>query len=153
MALRQASREQILAVFLLDLDGFKPVNDCHGHDVGDALLVAVGKRLQSVLRGQDLVARLGGDEFVVLASGLRDEQAALLLGQKLLASLSEPFLAAGQRCNIGMTVGYALAPTDGTSADALLKQADAAMYAGKQQGRHRVQRAQSPVPAAGTAVA
>ncbi len=143
LALRKASPERILAVYLMDLDGFKPVNDRYGHDVGDALLVAVGRRLQDVLRGQDLVARLGGDEFVVLAGSLRDEQAAQALGHKLLASFSEPFLIAQHRCEVGLTIGYALAPMDGTSADALLKQADAAMYAGKQQGRRRVQRAHS----------
>ena len=72
LALESATPQQMLAVFLLDLDGFKPVNDRYGHDVGDALLVAVGKRLQQQLRGSDVVARLGGDEFVVLASGLAD---------------------------------------------------------------------------------
>ena len=73
--------QQLLAVYLLDLDGFKPVNDRHGHDVGDALLVAVGQRLQAQLRGSDIVARLGGDEFVVLAASLADEAAAIRLGQ------------------------------------------------------------------------
>lgn len=135
-----ATPQRLLAVYLLDLDGFKPVNDRYGHDVGDALLVAVGKRLQQQLRGTDVVARLGGDEFVVLAGGLADEQTAQAVGQKLLAAFETPFDAAGQRCEVGLTVGYAIAPLDGHSADELLKRADAAMYAGKQAGRRRVQR-------------
>ena len=140
LGLQGATPQQMLAVFLLDLDGFKPVNDRYGHDVGDALLVAVGKRLQTQLRGSDVVARLGGDEFVVLASGLADEQTAAAVGQKLLAAFDTPFDAAGQVCEVGLTVGYAIAPLDGTTADDLLKRADAAMYAGKQAGRRRVQR-------------
>ena len=135
-----ATPQRLLAVYLLDLDGFKPVNDRYGHDVGDALLVAVGRRLQQQLRGSDVVARLGGDEFVVLAGGLADEQTAQAVGQKLLAAFETPFDAAGQVCEVGLTVGYAIAPLDGHSADDLLKRADAAMYAGKQAGRRRVQR-------------
>ena len=138
--LPQAAPGKLLAVYLLDLDGFKPVNDRHGHDVGDALLVAVGQRLQTQLRGTDVVARLGGDEFVVLAAGLPDENVARLIGQKMLAAFNEPFIALGQRCDVGLTIGYALGPLDGTSADDLIKRADAAMYAGKNAGRRCLQR-------------
>ena len=134
IALRGAAHDRMLAVFLMDLDGFKPVNDRFGHDVGDALLVAVGQRIQAQLRGQDVVARLGGDEFVVLAAGLADEVAAQTLAHKLLAAFGKPFEALGQRCEVGLTIGYAMAPLDGTTADELLKRADAAMYAGKGQG-------------------
>jgi diguanylate cyclase len=147
-ALPQSQPRQLLAVFLLDLDGFKPVNDRHGHDVGDALLVAVGKRLQAELRGSDVVARLGGDEFVVLAQGLADEAAAHRLGQKMLSAFEAPFEAAGQHCKVGLTVGYALAPLDAASADELIKRADAAMYAGKAAGRGRVERSPATVDAA-----
>lgn len=139
-ALPLARPQQLLALYLLDLDGFKPVNDHYGHDVGDALLIAVGKRLQAQLRTSDVVARLGGDEFVVLAAGLADEHTAHAVGQKMLAAFDEPFFIDGQRCEVGITAGYALAPLDGHSADELLKRADAAMYAGKQAGRRRVQR-------------
>ena len=139
-ALPKARPQQLLALYLLDLDGFKPVNDRYGHDVGDALLIAVGKRLQAQLRASDVVARLGGDEFVVLAGGLADEQTAHAVGQKMLAAFSEPFFIDGQRCEVGITAGYALAPFDGDTADELLKRADAAMYTGKQAGRRRVQR-------------
>lgn len=150
-ALAGCTPNQVLAVYLLDLDGFKPVNDRWGHDVGDALLVEVGQRLRAQLRGSDVVARLGGDEFVVLAGGLPDEATAQRLGQKLLAAFEAPFDAAGQRCQVGLTVGYALAPLDGHDADELLKRADAAMYAGKQAGRRRVQRGGRAMVAVGAA--
>lgn len=129
---------RMTGLYLLDLDGFKPVNDRYGHDVGDALLVAVGERLRSLLRNGDAVARLGGDEFVVLAPGLEDEGAARALGRKLLAAFEQPFDAAGHRCAVGLTVGYALAPLDADNAGDLLKRADAAMYAGKQAGKQRM---------------
>ncbi|KQW42269.1 MULTISPECIES: diguanylate cyclase [unclassified Roseateles] len=141
-ALPQATAQRPLAVYLLDLDGFKPVNDQHGHDVGDALLVAVGQRLQQHLRDSDVVARLGGDEFVVLADDLADDAAAAGLGQKLLAAFDEPFVVLGHRCKVGLTIGYAMAPADGQRGNELLKRADAAMYAGKRAGRHCMRRAE-----------
>jgi diguanylate cyclase (GGDEF)-like protein len=140
-ALKQATVQHPVAIYLVDLDGFKPVNDRHGHDVGDALLVAVGQRLQSQVRHSDGVARLGGDEFVVLAHGLDSDAAARALGEKLVASFDAPFDALGYRCTVGLTAGYALAPQDGVTSESLLKRADQAMYAGKQAGRGRVQRA------------
>jgi diguanylate cyclase len=142
-ALPQATPQRPLAVYLLDLDGFKPVNDEHGHDVGDALLVAVGQRLQQHLRDSDVVARLGGDEFVVLAEDLADDAAAARLGQKLLAAFDEPFIVLGHRCKVGLTIGYAMALQDGQRGNDLLKSADAAMYAGKRAGRHCIRRAET----------
>ncbi|MGQ3051293.1 MAG: diguanylate cyclase domain-containing protein [Roseateles sp.] len=141
-ALPQATPQRPLAIYLLDLDGFKPVNDMHGHDVGDALLVAVGQRLRQHLRDSDVVARLGGDEFVVLADDLTDNDAAAGLGQKLLAAFDDPFVVLGHRCKVGLTIGYAMAPQDGQRGNDLLKRADAAMYAGKRAGRHCMRRAE-----------
>jgi diguanylate cyclase len=99
-----------------------------------------GQRLQAQLRSQDVVARLGGDEFVVLANGVADMATAESLGHKLLGAFDQPFDVAGQRCEVGLTIGYALAPLDGATAEQLLKHADDAMYAGKAQGRRRVGR-------------
>ena len=132
--------ERMTAVYLVDLDGFKPVNDRLGHDVGDALLIAVARRLESLVRGSDTVARLGGDEFVIVATRLASDADAQSLGRKLLAGFAAPFALAGQECRVGLTVGYALAPLDGSDALSLLKRADAAMYAGKQAGKNCMQR-------------
>jgi diguanylate cyclase (GGDEF)-like protein len=139
-ALQHADAQRMLAVFLVDLDGFKAVNDGFGHDVGDELLVAVAARLRGELRHGDVVARLGGDEFVVLARDLAGEGAAWQLGSKLVTSFAEPFMLRGQVCRVGLTVGFALAPLDGNEAGALLRRADAAMYAGKQSGKSTVRR-------------
>ena len=138
-AVRSRRADMILAVYLLDLDGFKPVNDRLGHDAGDELLVQVGQRLRHQLRHSDIVARLGGDEFVILAD-LPGETQATLLGRKLLDAFNSPFEVAGQACRVGVTVGFALAPQDGKDPVALLKRADAAMYAGKQAGRYTLSR-------------
>ena len=135
-----ARADHAVALFLLDLDGFKPINDRLGHDAGDELLVLVGRRIKGLLRRADMVSRIGGDEFVVMACGLPNEHEAVQLGQKLLAAFREPFVVAGQSCQVGLTIGYALSPQDGRDAGDLLKRADAAMYAGKQAGRHRMQR-------------
>ncbi|MFT3957431.1 MAG: diguanylate cyclase [Piscinibacter sp.] len=144
-----SSAERMTAVFLLDLDGFKPINDRLGHEAGDEVLVGVARRLQALLRGSDTVARLGGDEFVVVASHLLSDADAQALGRKLLDGFRQPFVAAGQPCSVGLTIGYALAPLDGSDALSLLKRADAAMYAGKQAGRNRLTRGQASVGLAG----
>ena len=104
----------------------------------------VGQRLRSQLRQGDLVARLGGDEFVIMAPAIPGEAEALVLGRKLLDAFDQPFGVAGQACRVGLTIGFARAPHDGTRADDLIKRADAAMYAGKQAGRHTVRRAGAP---------
>jgi len=109
------------------------------------MLVGVARRLESLLRGSDTVARMGGDEFVVVASGLASDADAQALGCKLLDGFREPFAATGQTCSVGLTIGYALAPSDGDDALSLLKRADAAMYAGKQAGRHCLTRGQPSV--------
>lgn len=136
-----ASPTQLLAIYMLDLDGFKAVNDRHGHDTGDALLTSIGQRLQASLRSGELIARVGGDEFVVVASGLADEATAEALGLHLRAEFAAAFIVAEQRCTVGVTIGYVLAPLDGTQAASLLKAADAAMYTGKQAGKNLVTRA------------
>jgi diguanylate cyclase len=137
-ALERAAPERILALYVLDLDGFKAVNDQHGHDVGDALLRAVAQRLRASVKGTDSIARFGGDEFVVMAEGLPSPVQAHDLGAKILAAFRSPFGISSITCSVRATIGYGLAPIDATGATALLKAADAAMYSGKQQGKDRV---------------
>ena len=144
-ALTQCNPQRPLAVYLLDLDGFKPVNDRYGHDVGDELLVAVTRRLQDHLRQADLVARLGGDEFVVVAQ-VHSGQQAHDLGQKLLEAYRLPFtIGPDLQVTVGLTIGYAMAPQDGTDGMELLRLADAAMYAGKQSGKFCLRRCTSAI--------
>lgn len=142
-AIQSAGPDKLMAIYMLDLDGFKAVNDRHGHDVGDELLIAVANRLKGCLRATDLITRLGGDEFLVVSSGLKNPQQAQELGDKLLKSLGEDFVLFSHTCKVGMTIGYALAPTDSKDTRQLLKLADAAMYAGKQGGKNCVKRGDS----------
>jgi diguanylate cyclase (GGDEF)-like protein len=134
-ALQKRDPEGRVAVYLLDLDGFKAVNDQHGHEIGDQLLLLLSRRLQAATRAQDTVARLGGDEFVILTSGLSGPAQAESLAHKLLETVREPFQLGPHRCEIGLSIGYTLAPADGTDPAELLRKADAAMYAGKQAGK------------------
>ena len=139
-ALLGASHDRMLAVYLIDVDEFKPVNDTYGHDAGDALLVEISRRLQANVRSGDIVARLGGDEFVVLANGLRNPAQASDLGHQLLALFDAPLLILQHEVRISLTIGYAMAPLDGKEASSILKFADAAMYEGKQSGKRCLRR-------------
>jgi diguanylate cyclase (GGDEF)-like protein len=139
-ALDRASPDRLLAVYMLDLDGFKPVNDRFGHGVGDDLLKVIAQRLRASVRAGDGVARVGGDEFVVMADGLTNEAQAVDLGVKLRDAFRAPFTFNQQACSVSATIGYALAPVDAKDASTLLKAADAAMYTGKQEGKDRVLR-------------
>ena len=142
-AVKHAKPEKILAVYMLDLDGFKQVNDQYGHDVGDELLIAVAARLLSNLRETDIVSRLGGDEFVVMSTGLHSPNQAQELGEKLLRAFNYAFILSEQTCRVGLTIGFALAPMDAHDGNSLLKRADAAMYAGKQGGKNCVRRGEA----------
>jgi diguanylate cyclase len=140
-ALSSCAPNNLVAVYLMDLDGFKPINDVYGHDVGDDLLVAVAHRLQANVRRQtDLVARLGGDEFIIMASNLGTADDAEELGRSLLRAFDAHFVLSHLRLRVGLTIGYALAPLDGNEPQALIRLADAAMYAGKQSGKHSIRR-------------
>jgi diguanylate cyclase (GGDEF)-like protein len=123
------------AVLSLDLDGFKGVNDRYGHPAGDALLVAVAQRLRAVVEGGDQIARFGGDEFVVLDTTYTDQADVEMLAQHIIRALSSPFLIAGDDVTVGVSIGIAFAPTDGETASALIKSADAALYRAKGDGR------------------
>jgi diguanylate cyclase (GGDEF)-like protein len=113
------------------------VNDAHGHDAGDRLLVEAARRLRAVLRSGDLVARLGGDEFFVVLEDLNDVAPAERVAKKLLAALAEPYdLGAGAPVRISASIGVSLFPDDAGDAATLLKHADAAMYSAKQAGKN-----------------
>jgi diguanylate cyclase (GGDEF)-like protein len=131
--------QQPLALLFLDLDRFKNVNDAHGHDTGDELLAAVGRRLQECVRDSDTVARLGGDEFALLLDGPRDAAAAAIVARKVLRALGQPFSAGRHEIFVGASIGISLYPDDGGSAADLLKHADAAMYLAKERGRGNYQ--------------
>jgi diguanylate cyclase (GGDEF)-like protein len=148
-ALPACSVQRPLALYLIDLDGFKPVNDTHGHAVGDELLVAFSQRLCRLVRSGDVVARLGGDEFVVLAP-VADADAARRLGQALLGSCVEVYELGRLRCRVGLTVGWVLADEPTAAAAEVLARADDALYAGKRRGRGcLVQAGAAPEPAGG----
>ena len=135
-ALAQTKSQRMVALYLMDLDGFKPVNDTYGHDVGDDLVVAAGPRLQANVRQHtDLVARLGSDEFIVMARELATPEQAHELGRALLHAFEQPFRLGHLSIQVGLTIGYALAPLDSDDAQHLVRLADAAMYVGKQGGK------------------
>ena len=134
-ALSEWLPDETVAVFCLDLDRFKQVNDTLGHPVGDALLKAVAGRLQSFVSDRTLVARLGGDEFAVIQVGAEQPNESTALGEQIIARLSEPYEIRGYQIVIGASVGVSLAPHDGDCADDLLKNADLALYRAKTDGR------------------
>lgn len=132
-ALTYCSRHQRqLAVLLLDLNKFKPVNDEYGHAAGDELLKAIGERLRKLLRASDTVARLGGDEFVVLLPQLETPQEVSQVSAKISAALAQPFPLSMATVQIGCSIGQALFPDDGSDADTLIRIADERMYQQKQ---------------------
>jgi diguanylate cyclase (GGDEF)-like protein/PAS domain S-box-containing protein len=134
---RACSEQHGLAVCFLDLDGFKAVNDTHGHEAGDELLVIVAQRLQAHIRTGDTAARLGGDEFVVLLCDLRDLHECEQVAQRLLRAICEPMVVEGHTVQVGASMGIALYPQHGSQAEQLLRLADQAMYQAKQSGRNR----------------
>ena len=140
-AIAAATREQLcVAVCYLDLDGFKQVNDRWGHDAGDALLVEVGRRIQSVLRAGDTAARVGGDEFVVLLGQLEPNDGWRLVLDRLIQSIQQPVaLEGGVSAQVGTSIGVAIAPNDGTEPSVLLAKADQTMLKAKRAGKGRIE--------------
>jgi diguanylate cyclase (GGDEF)-like protein len=124
-----------IAVFFVDLDEFKRVNDAYGHDAGDRVLVAVAARLLSVFREWDYVARVGGDEFVVMAPGVKHVTSIASMADKLVASFNEPFMIAEGPISITVSVGVALFPEHGNNSQQLISRADEAMYLIKRTGK------------------
>ncbi len=139
-ALAHASRvNSQVAVLFLDLDGFKNVNDSLGHGIGDRLLCQVAERLQCQLRNEDMIARLGGDEFAVLVEGVAHAEDAGAVADKLHAAFKENFHLDGHALYLSASTGISLYPGDGSDAATLMRNADAAMYRAKDQGRDNYQ--------------
>jgi diguanylate cyclase (GGDEF)-like protein len=128
--------ERKLAVFVLDVDRFKRVNDSLGHPAGNELLQQVARRLTGVMRGGDTVARMSGDEFTLLVTGLRSTGEAALVAEKVMAVFQAPFMVAGQELYVTASLGIAVSPDDGSRPSVLLKNADTAMYRAKERGRN-----------------
>ncbi|HEX2829037.1 MAG TPA: EAL domain-containing protein [Burkholderiales bacterium] len=137
VAIAERSRRGF-GLLYLDLDGFKAVNDTLGHGAGDQLLQAVVGRLKSCVRDSDTVARLGGDEFAVVLHDIAQTAAAGTVAHKVLQEVSKPFEIAGREVRVSASIGVAIYPTDGTSRETLLANADTAMYRAKQSGRNQV---------------
>lgn len=139
-ALQRAQREeQQLAVFFLDLDRFKTINDSLGHPVGDALLQAVAERILKLIRKEDTVARLGGDEFIILIEEVNEAQSVAQLAQKIVQAFATPFSIDTHKLYLTVSIGISLYPQDGEENNTLIRNADAAMYRAKEEGRNDYQ--------------
>lgn len=135
-AIQAASRQHgVFAVLFVDLDGFKGVNDTYGHQVGDGLLVQIANRLRAAVRSEDTISRVGGDEFVVLV-GVDEPADAGMVAGTLIETLRETVYVEGHALHVSGTIGIALYPADGQDQDALMTNADAAMYHAKASGRN-----------------
>jgi diguanylate cyclase (GGDEF)-like protein len=128
-----------VALMLIDLDGFKPVNDSMGHDTGDQLLQAVAQRLRECLRKSDTVARIGGDEFTCILPHVQTQADIRVVAGKIIRALNRPFEIKGHKIQISGSIGASLFPDDSEAFDELLRKADAAMYHAKLQGKNNMQ--------------
>lgn len=139
-ALAQDTRSHSkMAVLFIDLDHFKIINDSLGHDIGDLLLKAVAERLLACVRNEDTVARQGGDEFIVVLNTIVESLDAAVVAQKILDALMQPYRIHKHELHIGGSIGIAVFPDDGTTAETLLKNSDVAMYHAKENGRNNFQ--------------
>ncbi|WP_254174295.1 diguanylate cyclase domain-containing protein [Planktothrix pseudagardhii] len=137
-AITQAQRQKTrFAVLFIDLDGFKLVNDCLGHQSGDFVLQEVAKRLSLSVRKSDTVARMGGDEFTLILTNIYHRNDVIKIAQTILLALSQRCVVNGHECQIGASIGISFYPDDGTDLETLVNKADAAMYRGKHQGKNR----------------
>ena len=144
-ALHHAARNRrMMAVFYMDLDGFKAINDTHGHDCGDNLLREVAQRLLDTCRQQDTLARIGGDEFILLLTDIGDMCDVMRPALKILEALAEPFQFGGNTLRVTASIGIATYPADGDDVDGLVNRADQALYDAKRAGRNRYHLAHVP---------
>ena len=125
-------------VLLLDLDGFKAINDNMGHDAGDALLRQVAARMEGALRDSDFVARLGGDEFLIVVPQVSDQETAARVGKKLVELVGKPYSLSGQQARVTASIGISMFPQDARDRETLMKCADLALYEAKHAGRDQL---------------
>lgn len=136
-ALTRARRDkESIAVLFLDLDGFKLINDTLGHDAGDALLHEVAKRIVACVRDSDTVARMGGDEFTVILCNVRTPNSVDRVAKIIVEAIASPFMLNGKDCSVSVSIGIALYPDNGETAEQLVKISDAAMYLAKHSGKN-----------------
>jgi diguanylate cyclase (GGDEF)-like protein/PAS domain S-box-containing protein len=137
----QSSRrfKRQFAVFFLDLDRFKVINDSLGHEAGDQLLQEIAKTFKRVLREMDVIARLGGDEFVILIEEVKDLSHVAIVAQRILSAAMKPMIIMGQECRVTASIGISLFPRDGQDEQSLMKNADIAMYLAKEEGKNNFQ--------------
>jgi diguanylate cyclase (GGDEF)-like protein/hemerythrin-like metal-binding protein len=133
-----------MAVFMADLDGLKSVNDTYGHQAGDVVLQVTGQRFLACIRDRDTLARLGGDEFCVVLPRVRDAATAGVIADRLVDAARQPIVIDGAAVSVGVSVGIALFPDHGATADELIAAADSALYAAKRGGRNRFAMACAP---------
>ncbi len=153
---RTASRSRpggLIGLLFVDLDGFKDVNDRHGHQAGNDLLVAVANRLRECVRPGDLVARLGGDEFTIILTRLESAAPAAAVAERICRVVSEPFDIVAQPLHVSTSIGVALTPAYGADTEDLVRRADAAMYRAKAHGKARWMMDPGSMQAAGDAPA
>jgi diguanylate cyclase (GGDEF)-like protein len=135
-SIRAAHRNgDLLGLLFLDLDRFKEINDEHGHDIGDKLLIEAAVRISSCVREMDTVSRMGGDEFTVILSQITDRNYAGKVASAIIHKLDEPFAIEGMLLRVSASIGIAIFPADGAVAEQLIKNSDKAMYAAKSDGR------------------
>lgn len=125
-----------IALMFVDLDGFKSVNDNHGHSYGDKLLIEIARRIASSVRAADTVCRIGGDEFLIMVEGLKDKEDVTEVASKVITNASRPLAIDDQVINISASLGVSFYPDNGSSFESLLDQADRAMYGVKREGKN-----------------
>ena len=136
-SIKEANRyERKLAVAYMDIDNFKQINDRHGHDIGDELLILFAKRLKESLRESDTFSRLGGDEFTILLPEIQKEQDALNFAGRIIASLQEPWIIGDHCFKTTSSIGIAFYPKDGVTTNELMKYSDMALYQAKKDGKN-----------------
>jgi diguanylate cyclase (GGDEF)-like protein len=145
-AIKRSHRQQNLtALFFMDLDGFKQINDLHGHDIGDKVLIEVCHRINDSIRDEDIFARIGGDEFTLILGNLSDQAMALPIADKIISVVNEPIELADRQLCLGISIGISFYPLDGETMDTLITRADDAMYQAKRSGKNHYVMA-SPLP-------